>query len=852
MEPEQSLEQGQYDLTFLGLEFAWTALNFGVVYWLFHLNWTASPAHSDWDWLWIALIPWALGLGGLILSANRSRDNLGRERKTHASLQENEIQFRNLVEMSPNAIIVHENQQITFINQRGLKMIGAESPQEVLGKPMLALIHPDSHAAVAERITTMLASGQMAEPREQKVLRLDGRAIEVEATAAPLTFQGRQIIQVVWEDISERKRLQRALESIEKGVSATIGQAFFESATSQLAQSLESEVVFIGRYVPKLEKVETLCVFQDGQFAPNFDYSLAGAPCENVINQSLCCYPNRVADLFPRDLSLREMGAEGYLGMPLWNSAHEPTGIIVALYRKPITNPAFAESLVQIFASRVQTEIERNQILSELQASQAVLETVLNTIPYEIWATDSEGVCILQNPVSHEYWGKTLGHAVDQLELISPEMQKEWAETNRRALSGEIVHLTKVLEINGKQLYLEKTMVPVRVGEQITGLVGLNIDVTNYVQTEKKMQNSMERLAALREIDQVILSGSDLHVVMDSVCKQIIALLKVDAGEILLLDSVTFTLEILARQGLQAYSLFSHFPASADIAARAVLEQATLYERDFGKYLAAFPSCAALAKEQFRTYVAVPLIAKGAVRGVLEVFHHSDLQPEPEWWELVQTLANQAAIAIDNLALSQDLQRSHTELSLAYDLTLEGWSKALEIRDQETEGHTQRVAHLTMRLAESLGVPRSQLVQIRRGALLHDIGKMGIPDQILHKPGPLDPEEWAIVRQHPQIAYELLLPIPFLRHALEIPYCHHERWDGTGYPRGLKGLEIPLAARIFSVIDVWDALTNDRPYRKAESRTETLAYLRAQKNRYFDPEIVEAFEKLIGTGRLRT
>jgi PAS domain S-box-containing protein len=845
MRPDQAFEQGQPDLTFLGLEIAWTALNFGVIYWLFPRNWV------DLVWIWVALLPWAVGLAGLIYSARRSKHYQGREERAHASLQENEILFRNLVEMSPNAIIVHENQKITFINQRGLKMIGASRPDQVLGKPMLELIHPDSREIVSRRIAGMLTSGQMAEPLEEKALGLDGRAIEVEVTAAPLTFQGRQVIQVVWEDISERKRLQRALESIEKGVSATIGRAFFESAASQLAKALESEVVFIGRYLPGLEMVQTLCVFQDGKFSPNFEYPLAGAPCENVINQSVCCYPNRVADLFPEDPGLRQLGAEGYLGMPLWNSAHEPTGIIVALYRRPIVDPEFAKSLVQIFASRVQTEIERNQILNELQASRAVLETTFNAIPYEIWATDSQGLCILQNPVSREYWGENLGKNARDLDLISSELQEEWAETNRRTLAGEIVQTTKIVEINGKSLYLKKTMVPVRVGEQITGLVGLNIDVTNYVQAEKKIRSNMERLAALRELDQIILNGSDLHAVMDSVCKQIISQLKVDAGEILQLDSVTFTLEILARQGLQAYSLFSHFPASEDIAARAVLERATIYERNFSTYLAAFPACAALAAEQFRTYIAVPLVAKGTVRGVLEIFHHADLQPDPEWWDLVQSLANQAAIAIDNLALSQDLQRSHAELSLAYDLTLEGWSKALEIRDQETEGHTQRVTSLTLRLSEALGVPRSQLVQIRRGALLHDIGKMGIPDRILHKPGPLNAEEWTIVRQHPQIAYELLLPIPFLRHALEIPYCHHEHWDGTGYPRGLKGLEIPLAARIFSVIDVWDALTNDRPYRKAESPAAALAYLREQKKRYFDPEIVEVFDKLVGTGRLR-
>ena len=171
-------------------------------------------------------------------------------------------------------------------------------------------------------------------------------------------------------------------------------------------------------------------------------------------------------------------------------------------------------------------------------------------------------------------------------------------------------------------------------------------------------------------------------------------------------------------------------------------------------------------------------------------------------------------MAIDNLSLFDHLQRSNAALALAYDATLEGWSRALDLRDKETEGHTQRVTEITERLASMLNIDDATIIHLRRGALLHDIGKMGIPDSILLKPETLTEEEWAIMRKHPQYAYEMLSMIDYLRPALDIPYCHHERWDGKGYPRGLKGEEIPLAARIFSVVDVWDALTSNRPYRK--------------------------------------
>lgn len=181
----------------------------------------------------------------------------------------------------------------------------------------------------------------------------------------------------------------------------------------------------------------------------------------------------------------------------------------------------------------------------------------------------------------------------------------------------------------------------------------------------------------------------------------------------------------------------------------------------------------------------------------------------------------------------------------AYDHTLEGWAKILELRDKTTESHSRRVTDLTLQLARQFGIPDAELTHIRRGVILHDIGKMAIPDQILKKAGPLDNEEWDEMRRHPQYAYELIYPIAFLRPALDIPYCHHERWDGTGYPRRLKGIQIPLAARLFTVVDVWDALSHDRPYRKAWPPKKVLRYLREQSGKQFDPQVVDPFINLL-------
>lgn len=205
-------------------------------------------------------------------------------------------------------------------------------------------------------------------------------------------------------------------------------------------------------------------------------------------------------------------------------------------------------------------------------------------------------------------------------------------------------------------------------------------------------------------------------------------------------------------------------------------------------------------------------------------------------------VANQLENALQkNDAMLGTLRKSNREIRDAYETTLEGWSRALEIRDRETEGHTQRVIELTNRIALRMGFREEQLLQIHRGVLLHDIGKLGIPDSILHKPDKLTGEEMAVMRTHPQIAYDLLNPIEYLRPALDIPHLHHEKWDGTGYPMGLRGEDIPLEARIFAIVDVYDALSYDRPYRKAWSKEKVLNYIQSESGKHFDPAVVDIF-----------
>lgn len=243
----------------------------------------------------------------------------------------------------------------------------------------------------------------------------------------------------------------------------------------------------------------------------------------------------------------------------------------------------------------------------------------------------------------------------------------------------------------------------------------------------------------------------------------------------------------------------------------------------------------------FRAYPATPLIPKGKVNGILEAFHRQPFTADADWIGFLQTLAGQAAIAVDNLTLFDDLQRSNAELMLAYDATLEGWVRALDLRDKETEGHTQRVTDMTAELAASMDISGLELADVRRGTLLHDIGKLATPARILLKPGALTDEEREIMCRHPGYAHEWLSPIPFLRRAMEIPYGHHEKWDGTGYPRGLKGEQIPLSARIFALVDAWDALLSDRPYRAGWAELKVREHIRSLAGMHFDPSIAEIF-----------
>ena len=367
-------------------------------------------------------------------------------------------------------------------------------------------------------------------------------------------------------------------------------------------------------------------------------------------------------------------------------------------------------------------------------------------------------------------------------------------------------------------------------------------DITESKRAEEQIQLQLQRMRALNEIDRAINSGLDMRLSLNILINELLSQLGVDAAMVLLFNTYDQTLEYVAGQGFRTAAVRQiRMHLGEGLPGKAGLERKLLHIPDLSEAGSLFKRAELLKQEKFVEYFGIPLIAKGLLKGVLEIFHRSHLDTTPEWKNYLETLGGQAALAIDNAQLFENIQRSNLELATAYDATIEGWSHAMDLRDKETEGHSKRVTELTLKLAQRMGISQQEQAQIRHGALLHDIGKLGVPDQILLKPGKLTEEEWGIMRQHPTFAFDMLRPITYLQSALDIPYCHHEKWDGSGYPRGLKGEQIPLAARIFAIVDVWDALRSDRPYRAGWSIEKIREHIIEQSGKHFEPRVTEVF-----------
>lgn len=520
-----------------------------------------------------------------------------------------------------------------------------------------------------------------------------------------------------------------------------------------------------------------------------------------------------------------------------------------------IITPVTKEGYVNLYGRDI-TERKKSEGLVSLQSH------ALNAAANAIMITNDEGTIEWVNSAFAKLTGYSAQEAIGRnprdLVKSGEQGQAFYKRIWDTILGGEVWRGEIINRRKDESLYTEDlTITPIKdTAGNIEHFIAIKQDITERKVAEDVLRKSEEQnrflyqsaqkhlsqTVSLRRIDVAITNSLDLKFILGIVLDQVIEQLQVDAADILLYNPALHRLEFCVGKGFRTVALQNTtVPMGVSFAGRAVLERRRIDIPDLTKENKVSFSHLDQAFEHFVDYHVLPLMVKGKVLGVLGTFKRNPFEADAAWLDYLDALGGQAAIAIDSATLFNDLQTSNDQMVLSYDTTIEGWSRALDLRDKETEGHTQRVTFATIQLARQMGLSDEKLVHMRRGALLHDIGKMGIPDAIMLKPGPLTAEEWAIMKQHPQFAQDLLAPIAYLQDALDIPYCHHEKWDGTGYPRGLKGDLIPLAARIFAVEDVYDALTSDRAYRKGWTKEKALAHIEEQSGKHFDPQVVEKF-----------
>jgi PAS domain S-box-containing protein/putative nucleotidyltransferase with HDIG domain len=522
------------------------------------------------------------------------------------------------------------------------------------------------------------------------------------------------------------------------------------------------------------------------------------------------------------------------------------------------------------FASLVEDVTERKLAEQSLKESETRFRQLAEGVSEVFWLRQrSDGRILYVSPA----YERVFGHKCEEL-YSNPASFIDCIHTEDRA---RVVSAQKAMQ-NGGPLFNEEYRIirpdgrerwiwartfPVREDNgEVSRFSGIAEDITDRRRAEEKLresyrrlERSLHRMTALRNVDLAITTHTDQASMVSAILKDVVESSEIDAA-VMFVPNLPQPGRLRSTGPLSALRLAGIAGVSDDALDGAALSwQMLMVNHVFQSCQPLYindlcqdphPGAQSLQRAAgFRSCAVLPLLARGQSKGVLQFFHRSIFPPDVDWQTFLQSLALQAAIGIDHVEMLENLKRTNRELASAYDETIKGWAQALELRDKETRGHSDRVSEMSVRLAASLGLAGEALDHIRRGAFLHDIGKMAITDSILLKTGPLNQDEWVTMRQHPKIGYQLLSNIEYLRPALDIVYCHHERWDGSGYPRGLKGEEIPLAARIFAVVDVWDALTDNRPYRLAWPLDEVRAYLRKESGRHFDPRIVVEFLKLI-------
>lgn len=398
-----------------------------------------------------------------------------------------------------------------------------------------------------------------------------------------------------------------------------------------------------------------------------------------------------------------------------------------------------------------------------------------------------------------------------------------------------------------------ETREPLFKAESLDRMRGLRIVHETKQAMDEAQRNAATVTQRNREIDLlkrtlvVMPTISERRQILDIVCMELLSVLKstVSFAAVLSDDQSQVVIEAGFRGDqkidLIGFNIGDLIPRDSPLVIRLLDDQKIEVVDDAADYFTNTDLSGVLKELDVASLLFLPIVTQKRTAIILVAGFDSMRAFKDADINLATALAASLSQIFENAQLYRDLLSAHETLSEAYDATIEGWAKILELHDLEAEGHARRVTEQTVKLARAFGLNDEEILHIQRGALLHDIGKLGVPDQIVLKPGSLTDEEWALMRKHPQYAYEMLVSIDYLKPALDIPYCHHEKWDGTGYPQGLKGDQIPLAARLFAVIDVWDALCSDRPYRQKWNSEDVYEYIRSLSGKHFDPKVVEVF-----------
>ncbi len=481
-------------------------------------------------------------------------------------------------------------------------------------------------------------------------------------------------------------------------------------------------------------------------------------------------------------------------------------------------------------------------LLTRRRLSLEFHHAMIQTSPVAILLLNHEGRVQQWNPAAEQLLGWSESEALEQPPPGALDTDQDvLRELVDCALRGELFTNVEVRrrKKDGSFIDIMVSAAPVRDAYgAVSHVVTLLSDITARKQAEESATRRLAELEAINRISTALRVAQTLDEMLPCFLDETLTICNAEAGAIWLYDNERNCL-------LESFSR-GWFAEIADDSPNEGIAGYVFSSNDI--YISPDFSIDDHTHESVRARIpagqggaCIPIRALDAIIGVLFVAVKRPREIQPAEVRLLTSLAEIAGNAIQRMRLHEEVVRYAADLESAYDSTIEGWSRALDLRDKETEGHTLRVTEMTLRLARAAGMTEDQLIHVRRGVLLHDIGKMGVPDAILLKPDKLTEDEWKVMRQHPQLAYEMLASIDYLRPALDVPYCHHEKWDGSGYPRGLKGEQIPLAARLFAVVDVWDALRSDRPYRKAWSDDKVYEYIKSLAGTHFDPKAVELF-----------